>query len=423
MVGFLDIHTTMLRFMYGIEREDDNSKKSAIFSAAVIHAVCLGLLFLTVYITQLLTTFPYAREGLFYGITFTLSTFFLNCARGMDKEVEYTTGFSIFHLSNLILMSLLLMVFRLGANAIFISFGLAYLIQIFYLESKIHVLRMFSTKYIRPSLIKRMLRFTFPLAFTAVGTWVMKNYCSIIIVKILGSKENGLYTMALNFARAIPTIANGLIIAWQEVAFSTRGKQSSKREFFQNSLEQVLIIFSCTYMLFIPAIHLILPYYLDPAYQSIMPLIALCTAGFLFDCFSLILAGVFGNSINSMPIMISTIVGTITDLLLIHFFINTFGTLGAAITTCIGFFLVVSIRMIWLSVEHHFHMHVVKILFYFVAATIIGYYATIGSVQLNALLIVVSLALSLPYIRPMVADHKKKSRAEKLALKEEENEE
>jgi len=77
-----------------------------------------------------------------------------------------------------------------------------------------------------------------------------------------------------------------------------------------------------------------------------------------------------------------------------------------------------------LSIEHHFHMHVMKILFYFVAAAIIGYYATIGSVQLNALLIVASLALSLPYIRPMVADHVKKSRAEKAEKRaEEENEE
>ncbi|MCH3918762.1 MAG: hypothetical protein LKE40_15135 [Spirochaetia bacterium] len=91
-------------------------------------------------------------------------------------------------------------------------------------------------------------------------------------------------------------------------------------------------------MLFIPAIHLVIPYYLDSAYSGIMPLITVCTVAFLFDCFSTILEGVFGNSINSMPILISTVVGTVTVLCIIVPLVTRFGTVGAAVTTAIGFF-------------------------------------------------------------------------------------
>jgi O-antigen/teichoic acid export membrane protein len=394
--------------MYGVEYEDEESKKSAIYSGALIQAFCLGFLFLTVFVTERITTFPYPKAGLFYGIAFTLSAFFLNCTRGMDKEREYTIGFSIFHITNLI-CSLVLLVWKgLGAYAIFISAGIAYLVQVIYLESRIHIIPKFRFRYIKFVLMVRMLKFAFPLAFAAIGTWVMKYYSSIIIVKILGSKENGMYTMALNFARAIPTIANGLLVAWQEIAFSTRGEASNRRAFFQSTLEQVLITFACTLMLFIPAIHLVIPYYLDSAYSGIMPLITVCTVAFLFDCFSTILEGVFGNSINSMPILISTVVGTVTVLCIIVPLVTRFGTVGAAVTTAIGFFLVASIKLIWLSIENHFRMNVKRILFYLLSAGIVSYYATIGSVSVDVFLLLAALVLSYPYFRPMIKYKKTK---------------
>lgn len=399
-ISFFETHVTMLRFMYGIKNEDNRTKKEAIYSSAFFRTFSILILIFLGYITNKITLFPYNKVSLLFGFFFTTGFFYLNCARGFDKEYEYTTAFSIFHIVNLLSNSLFLIVFKQGAESLFISLSISYLSQIIYLESKLKILTSFKRKYINLKLIPKMLKFSIPLAIAAVGTWVLQFYSNIRIVALLGSDENGLYTMALNFARSIPTFANGIILAWEEIAFSVRGDQKEKNKYFETAITKVLVILSCIYMVFVPFVTLIIPYYLDSSYHNIVAIVVIATAGRTMNFFSLFLASIFGNQINSKPLMISTTIGAIVDILLINYMIKNYGLLGAAISDVIGFLIVALIRLYWLKFENNYNLQFFKISFYIVVASIIGYLSINANLICNVVLLLIALLIAVPNLFP-----------------------
>ncbi len=399
-ISYFETHVTMLRFMYGIKNENNKTKKEAIYSSALFRTLSTVLLVIIGYFTTKITFFPYHRVSLFFGVCFTFGLFYLNCARGLDREYDYTTAFSIFHITNLLSNFIFLVILKRNAESLFISLSISYLTQIIYLESKLKIISSFSRKYINFRLIPKMLRFSIPLAIAAVGTWVLQFYSNIRLVAILGSDSNGLYTMALNFSRSIPTLANGIIIAWEEIAFSVRGETEDKNKFFADTISKVIIILSCIYMVFVPFVTLVIPYYLDSSYHNIIAVVVIATAGRTVDFFSLFLASIFGNKINSKPLMISTTIGAVVDLLIINMMINNYGIVGAAISDCIGFVIVALIRFYWLKFENHYNIKFIKISIYILIAMVIGYLSIIFDTKQNILLVILALIIAAPNILP-----------------------
>ena len=400
IISYFEIHVTMLRFMYGIRNENVKTKYEAIYTSAFLRTISTLLLLVFVFFINRVTLYPYYQYGIVFGFCFALGFFYLNCARGFDKEYEYTTAFSIFHIMNLIVNSFLLIVMKMGAESLLISQSISYLAQAIYIESKLKIIKNFERRFINFKLLPKMLKFSIPLAIAAIGIWVLQFYSNIRLVALLGSSANGFYAMALNFARSIPTFANGVIIAWEEIAFSIRGDTQDKNKYFADSISKVLVMLSCVYMVFVPFVTLIIPYYLDPSYHNIISIVVITTAGRTINFFSLFLASIFGNKINSKPLMISTSIGAIVDILIINFMINKFGIIGAAISDTIGFTIVALIRFYWLKIENHYNIKFFKIFTYFAIATAIGYLSLLVNEKQNIILVVVAILIAAPNILP-----------------------
>ncbi len=403
-ISFFETHITMLRFMYGIKNEDNLTKKQAIYSSAFFRTFSTILLIGIGFIVSKITYYPFEKVSLFFGFCFTSGLFYLNCARGFDKEYEYTTAFSIFHITNLISNVIFLIFLKKGADTLFISLSLSYIAQILYLEIKLKIISSFKRKYINFKLIRKMLKFSIPLAIAAVGIWILQFYSNIRIVALLGSRNNGLYTMALNFARSIPAFANGAIIAWEEIAFSVRGTNDEKNYYFSKIIGKVIVNLSCIYIVFIPFVRLIIPFYLDTSYHDIIVVVVIATAGRTIDFFSLFLASIFGNQINSKPLMISTSIGAVVDLLIINYMINKYGIIGAAISDCIGFIIVVLIRFFWLKFENNYNIQFMKITLFILISLIVGYLSVTLSYNHIFILLAISICISSPILlsRPIM---------------------
>ena len=400
MVSYFEIHVTMLRFMYGIRNENVKTKHEAIYTSAFLRTISTLLLIVFVFGLNRVTFYPFYKVAILFGFSYALGFFYLNCARGYDKEYEYTTAFSIFHIINLIVNSFLLIVLKKGAQSLLVSQSISYLAQALYLELKLKIFRNFKFKYINFRLLPKMLKFSIPLAVAAVGIWVLQFYSNTRLVALLGSEANGYYTMSLNFARSIPSFANGVIIAWEEIAFSVRGDATEKNKYFADTISKVLVLLSCIYMVFVPFVNLIIPYYLDSSYHNIIPIVAISTAGRTINFFSLFLASIFGNKVNSKPLMISTTIGAVIDVLIIDILIRKYGILGAAISDGIGFVIVALIRFYWLKFENHYNIKFFKILSYISLAVVVGYLSNIVNFSQNIVLILFTLVIAIPNIAP-----------------------
>lgn len=387
-VGFLESQTSMLRFMYGEKEENSEMKNKAIYSSALVIFFFILLLFISVPVTSLITPLPFVKSSIFYGITYSLSTFYQNVARGKDRELDYSLGFSIYHVVNLGVVIYLLVVKAYDSWALLIAMGFGRICEITYLEIRMHLIKGFKPKYIDFKLIRKMFHFAGPLAISAIGNWVLNYYTNIQIVNNLGSDSNGIYSMSVNIARSIPSVTYGLLIAWQEIAFSFKGNAIEKKAFFSGALDNILSLLLLIYIFFLSLATLVMPYYLDSSFDTVLTVLYLTTGCMMFETMSNMLASIFGNNINSKPIMYSVAAGAIIDIIIIVPFIKNFGILGAGYSSLIGFGITCIIRVIWIMKTEKIRINFLKISIYSILAIIGGY---IGKSRNTKLLLIAAI--------------------------------
>ncbi len=404
-VGFFDIHTAMLRFMYGETEESEEAKNKAIYSSGFLVIILVALLFLTVPLTSIITTLPFVKASIFYGIFFSFANFYQNVARGSDRDLEYSLAFSIYHIINLITVIYLLIGRKYSSWSLLIAMGTGHIIEIIYLEIKLKVIKNFKSKYIDFRLIRRMFKFALPLAVSALGTWILNYYTNIQIVKLIDAHSNGIYSMAVNIARSIPSISFGLLMAWQEVAFSFKGDLAEKKVYFSKAIEKILVFLSLVYIFFLCGATLVIPYYLDNSYLPVLNVLFLVTGCMTFETISNMMASIFGNSINSKPIMVSILIGAIIDLIILGPFINKWGIVGAGYASLIGFGLTSIIRVVWIMKVEELKINVKKILFY-VCLSFVGAY--IGKMKDQKILIITAVITGIMLLINVKKDRSKK---------------
>ncbi|MDC7236705.1 MAG: oligosaccharide flippase family protein [Sphaerochaetaceae bacterium] len=395
--GFLDIPNAMLRFMYGIEKEDKEFQKNTMYSSLLIQFICTLGLFISVPIINHFMNIPFPKSGLIYGICYSTSLFYLNVARGQDKELNYTVGFSLYHSFYLISIIILVLLLKFPSPSILWSMSIGYTIQIIYLENKTKLVANFDIKYIKKDLLIKILHFAFPLAIAAFGNWILQHYTNIKLLNAMGSYKNGIYALALNVSRTIPTLSFGLIMAWQEIAYSNKDRAEERNKYFGKAIFNITVILILVYILFVPAATLIVPYYLGTAYSELLSILFLTTASLSIDMLSLMLASIIGNSVNSKPIMFSIGIGAIAYLVTIDPLINSYGLIGAGVANLIGFLTTAIVRLIWIRFAMKIKLPLIRMFFLTLVAAIFGYLSYKYKVQGNIILLALATVPAIPY--------------------------
>jgi O-antigen/teichoic acid export membrane protein len=372
-VGFFDIFTSTLRFMYGEKEENVENRNKAIYSSAFLIILLTAFLFVSVPITALITPLPFVKASIFYGVLYSIAKYYQIIARGCDRELDYSIGFSIYHIVNLLTVCYLLVIKDYSSWSLLIAMGCGYIVEIIYFEHKLKLIKNFKSSYIDFHLMRKIFHFAVPLAVSAAGSWVLNYFTNIKIVDILGADSNGIYSMAINISRSIPSITYGVLLAWQEIAFSFKGTKVEKRLFFSKSLENILITLSLLYVLFLSLATILVPYYLGASYHGVLEVMYLTCACMTFETISNMLASIFGNSINSKPIMISIIIGATVDLITLTPFINAYGIIGAGYSSMIGFGITCIIRAFWIVRYEKLNINYLKIGFYIFVGIVGGY--------------------------------------------------
>jgi len=280
-----------------------------------------------------------------------------------------------------------------------VAMGCGHIIEIIYLEYKLRLIINFKLRYIDFHLMGRIFHFAVPLAVSAAGGWILNYYTNIKIVEILGADSNGIYSMSVNIARSIPSITYGVLLAWQEIAFSFKGCEVDKRKFFSEAIENIIVTLSLLYVLFLSLSTLVVPYYLGPSYHGVLDVMYITCACMTFETISNMLASIFGNSINSKPIMISIIIGAGIDLLTLTPLINSYGIIGAGYSSMIGFGITCIIRAIWIIGSEKLKINYIKILFYISIGVLGGYLCKSKDTVTLIMVAAVSGAMFLYYFR------------------------
>lgn len=401
-VSFLDIFFTTLRFMYGREEESERAKNVAIYSGSFLF-LCSCIIFIVfILIANQIFTLHFLKYAIFFAFFRILGEEYTSFVRGKDEELLYAIGNALCVLTTLACTILLIVVLKKGAECIFISAGIGYLVQCVFYECKIKVIKNFKFEYIDKDTIILMLKFSLPLAISSIAHWFLNYYSRIVIDANLSSIENGLYGMAITLANGIPTIAGSIMLAWEEIALSKQGGKEEKEKFFSKALSRMFRVLCCCYIVYLSGIYIIFPYYVDASYEGIKILLPIVIAGTIISTLKSFTTSIFGNDIDSKPIMISAALGALCNVLVITPLITKFGVVGASLAYFLGYFVSIVFSLSWLYHKQHYKIPFWTLFYCILLSSIAGYLCSKDILAINICVLIFGMLFSIFSFREML---------------------
>lgn len=188
-----------------------------------------------------------------------------------------------------------------------------------------------------------MLRYAIPLIPTTICSWVINISDRFIITSVLGTAENGLYSISNKIPTILIIISNIFTYAWQLSAFVDQPRGERERLFSNVAKVYQAVAFTGAAWLMVTAklstIVLAAPSYY-PAWREV-PMLVLATT---FCCLANFLTSAYLVDKRSVATFVTIFIGAVLNvagnLLLVH----PLGAMGCAISTCISYFVMFAIR-------------------------------------------------------------------------------
>lgn len=336
----LDIADALFRFAM-----DERKNKDNVFSTGIILAfgtLCLGFLFVPL-LHGLSGDYPVVLSYLFL-VFFILFTCISNYVRaiGFSKLFAISGAISTFvtGFANIIL----LIQFKLGMTGYLVSLILANFIASLFLLLTTKVWKKFSWKKFDRMLLKEMVFYSVPLIPNSIAWWLNSSSDRFFIVIFLGATANGLYAVANKIPSLITILSTVFMQSWQ---LSTVEEYNSKdrKEFFSNVFKYFTnLIFSVSIIILL-VIRPLLKVSISPAFYNSWKVVPLLILAVIYSSIASFLGTMYTASKKTVPIMVTTILGALTNIVLTILLVPLLGLNGAAIANIFSFFLVIIMRL------------------------------------------------------------------------------
>lgn len=269
--------------------------------------------------------------------------FFQNVARGYDK----LSTISIAGIINTILLVTLnvyfLLILKLGIDGYFLSYIIANLISAIFIMKK-NGLKKIDKTNIDKKLEKEMLNYSKPMAFNSIGWWINNVSDRYVVTYLCGIGANGIYSVAYKIPTILTTLQNIFNQAWTISAVQNL-EDENRNNYFKNIYlnYNLLMVMSCSLIILLSR-YIAKYLYLNEFYIAwkYTPYLLLSV---VFGATSGVLGGIFSAMKDTKVISISTIIGAVVNIILNIIFVYFYGPIGAAIATCISYFIIWIIRV------------------------------------------------------------------------------
>jgi len=336
-----------MRFMY--DSHDMETKYKSISSGIIIFGI--SILFFTVILIVINRYFfiDYLFWLWLYGVLMNIQNLYAYIARGLGENAL----FSIAGVANTLVTagaSLIFLIFmKYNYSSLYISGIIGFFVQVLILSYRVKIIKKELFFTVDWKQVKQMLLYALPLSVNSIAFWFMTSYNKIVISEKLSIFENGLYAISGKFAIAITLVTTCFTLAWQEISFSQGTMDEKNGKFYSaacNLYLKFLIFGTC---LLIHAIYFIFPLMIDKEYSQSILYIPVFLLGTIGSAFSLFLGSIFGALKRTGYIFTSTLVGSISNIIVISVLIGRIGIQGANIALSVGFIVTIIFRLVVLN--------------------------------------------------------------------------
>ena len=354
-IAFFQIWDGMFRFIYDYKEKKD---KYAIISNGFVVAF-IGLIFYTIIFIILTMNYEiqYPVLAFLYGVSIALQYIYGTITRTFERNVLYMASGIANSLFNIISNIILIAIFNMGINALYISAVLGTLIQFILIEIRLNPIKNFKIENISKKLIVRMLKFSMPIAITTVSYWLLSGFTKVVVTNILGSDENGRLAIVNKFSNTLNIVVTVFQMAWHELSFSLANDRN-KKIYYENGINLFSIFLFLGLGILIPVTKVIFPYMVDEKYASAIIIIPITYIYTSFNALSSFMSTQLLAEKNSKDTFYSTLAAAILNVILSISLTKRYGIVGANIALLISF--IVNFIIIKILLKNKYNINISK---------------------------------------------------------------
>lgn len=364
----LDLKDGVFRFLLNQQNEENyklviSSSFTVIFTLSVFVSV-LSLLAQQIYPIKY---YPYLLLTL---LSYCVYEVEVQSLRGIAKT-------SVFVVANLIsafvacsLCYFLIRYYGLGLRAFYIANIVSRLLSMIYVELKLKFfLHFFSLKNLQKKFVKKILRYTIPLIPSVVCWWLIGSSSRILISKLLGFQDNGIFAIAMRFSDILFMISSIFYQSWQETAINEY-YSSDRDTFFSKVFNQYFFVLSFLVISIALFTKSFFVFFIGSQYLESLLYIYPLMVSVIFTAMSAFLDLGYQcsfQSSRSIPSMVST---TIINVVLNYWMIEHYQLLGASIAAILTYLYLFVYRI--LDTRRFFTLHINPIVYFSIASLVVG---------------------------------------------------
>lgn len=288
--------------------------------------------------------YKYSFYFLLLYITTTFYNLFCQFARGLGHIKRYAL-YGVVNSLLLIISNIILLVhLQGGITAYLLSFSIGYGISGFLAFCLSNEFKYIKIKHFNKEKLKEMLQYSLPGIPNMLSWWINSLSDRYIILAVCGVEVTGLYTAASKIPAMVNLITSIFQQAWQ---YSTAKEIESEnnKDFFSNIFRGYTYICTVICGLLILVNKNICKILLKESFYYAWKFVPLLLLAATFGCINTYF-GTFYNAVkNNKMLMISTLIGALSNIILNFMLIPFIGGMGAAVATAFSYLIIMIIRM------------------------------------------------------------------------------
>lgn len=338
----INICESVMRF--ALDKDADQKQITQIGTYIFLCACLFGLLIIPI-CTLFNQISSYAGLTYFYVISLAASQLYLCDLRGKELLLYYSIGNVLHTLLIAVFNIMFLLIFKMEIKGYLLAFIIANLIISLYALIVGKGYKSFTLQRINKKLLVSMSKYSIVLIPNSFMWWIMNSSDRIMVSSMVGIAANGIYAVSYKIPTLVSTLTSIFNQAWSYSAIREDG--ACDEELYNNRIFKMLI--GIVMLVGIGILTFVKPFlsiYVSEEFFSAWKYTPFLIIGYVYLTLGSFMATSYTVHKDSFGYLFSGMFGAVFNIVLNFALIPLIDVYGAAIATCISFFLVFIFRLI-----------------------------------------------------------------------------
>lgn len=331
-ISFIEIWSGLIRFIFADDRPYRPVKVFLKLVPILLIFYGLGIMVL-----NQIMELKFPLLSVLYGLAYLLFAIFNSICRGLNLNFHYVLSGALSTVLSCGLGVWFVLGLHQGISGLLIAQIIGYLCAVIYVEITTKALRMSLRENVYAEDLKAMVLYSIPLMVNSFSFLFLGAYNKNIIFLRLGEVASGYYAFILKFTAILSILISIFSLAWQEVAFQNANSvdRGERYSYYINTFIQFVGLALPIYCLLL---YCVAPVIGGKGYISATQYIPLAVFGAFIAEISGVLSVVIAVNKKTLPILLSTVIGAVVNVVLVTSTIKILGINASSIGLCSGFF-------------------------------------------------------------------------------------